>query len=518
MQLCPRCQHSLDPDGRCGQCGDTPVQREFIDSVDLTHDTQDGLRDDPLLVEPLLEESLVGRLVADKFLVLRLAGVGGVGQVFLARQQELDRPVALKLLHHHGAINSQNRARFHREARAASRLNHPNVAAVYDFGEWNGQLYIAMEYIEGESLYHTYLRDFPLEPGRLVGLMVQVCDALAAAHARGIVHRDLKPENIMIVREGQGRDDQGHETVKLVDFGLAILLGPGAEQRLTREGIISGTPAYMSPEQIKGAQMDARTDLYSLGVILYEQLSAQLPFSGETATELVVKHLYSDPEPPSAKNPAASIHPALEALALDALAKDPAARPPSAMDFRQRLLLAGEQIRTGQQDQPPLRKVDLGPGGRETRAGAMGIPRVSLPTPRETNSLLPWVLVLEPDGDQATDRAFETDSLIVTLRANDIRTSGPGTLADLLSHDEVLAYDAVVVDLRPDPAAALDHLAPHLEGVLAGVPVVAVGPADTIDVMSRALELGLASYVPSADVVRKLPRLLRRLIRRRLKG
>ena len=558
MPLCPHCRRTLNPDGNCRVCGGdraptvsrprppgavddahartmpsmdppgaddahartlpsmNPHDPDGLVSVDLEAEPP-PLADQPEGGERPADDPLLGRLVADKFLVQRLVGTGGVGRVYRAIQQGLQRPVALKLLHHSGAIDRQTRERFHREARAASRLNHPGVAAVYDFGQWEGELYIALEFIEGESLYDTFIRDFPLAPERLVGLMVQVCDALAAAHARGIVHRDLKPENIMVIR-----GPEGQEQVKVVDFGLAILVGPEAEQRLTREGIISGTPAYMSPEQVKGGEMDARTDLYSLGVILYEQLCAQLPFSAEVVTELVVKHLFADPEPPSAKNPRLQIHPALEALALEALAKDPGARPATAMDFRQRLLTAGEQIRAGQaHDLSPSRKATLGAGDREARAQAMGIPRASLSTPRETS--LPWVLVIEPGpagsnhagpyrGAAAPSEAMS--SLTVTLRANDIHASGPGTLDDLQARDEVPAYDAVVLDLGPDPSAVLDHLTPHLEqGTLASVPVVVVGPPD-MDVMSRALSLGLADYVPVTDIVRKLPKTLRRLRRR----
>ena len=521
MPLCPHCRQILEPDGGCPGCGVihdargelATVPADFVVPLQASIDIEGEPPAPDQLTIPLADlqqasDPLLGRLVADRFRVQQLVGTGGMGKVYKALQQGLERPVALKLLHNADSLEALTKKRFHREARAASRLNHPGVAAVYDFGEWEGQLYIAMEYIEGESLYQTYLRDFPLAPARLVSLLVQVCDALAAAHARGIVHRDLKPENIMVIQ-----DDDGQEQVKVVDFGLAILVGPEAEQRFTKEGIISGTPAYMSPEQVQGGEMDARTDLYSLGVILYEQLTAQLPFSGETATELVVKHLFSDPEPPSAKSPEAQIHPALDALVLDALAKDPEARPPSAMGFRLRLLSAGELIRTGQQgDLLSRRKAAPGAGGRETRAAAMGIPRVSLPTPRETGEVLPWVLVIEP----ATSKV---DSLTVTLRANQIRASGPGSLEDLLSRDETPAYDAVVVDLLPDAGGVLDHLAPHLDGgALSGVPLVVVGPADSFAVMSRALELGLADYVPATEVVRKLPRVLRRLWRRRLQG
>ena len=508
---CPICHQDQQPDEGCA-CGAATVSRSrpprdgTFSSLELEAEPLEPAATGEELFGFEEDDSLTGRLVANKFLVEGLVGSGGVGRVFRATQVELQRPVALKLLKS-GAISDDARARFQREARAASRLSHPGVAAVYDFGEWEGQLYIAMEFIEGESLFQAYLRDYPLAQDRVVDLLAQVCEALAAAHARGIVHRDLKPENIMLV------ENNGREHVKLVDFGLAIEVGPDAEQRLTQEGIVSGTPAYMSPEQIKGIELDARADLYALGVILYEQLCVQLPFHSETATDQVLMHLYDEPLPPSERSPEAGIHPAVESLVMDALSKDPAARPGTAMEFRRRLLEAAEQARTGE-DRGPRRKNALPPGGRFTRAHAVGLPgRPGVPTPQDTGQPQPWALVLGRRG------GGDSDAVMDALDAAGVRVSGPGTPEALLAAPVSPGYDGVVVDLRPDPGSALVELADQLEdGALAGVPVVALGPADSIESMTRALELGLADYVPAAELADKLPRVLRRLMRRRLKG
>ena len=451
------------------------------------------------------DDPLVGELVAGKFLVQGLVGAGGVGRVYRALQVDLGRLVALKLMHPEMSLEEHQKQRFHREARSASSINHPGAAAIHDFGEWQGQLYIAMELLHGESLYNVLLRDFPLPPERLVRILSQVCETLSVAHEQGIVHRDLKPENIMLVT---GPD--GQEQVKVVDFGLAILVGPDAEARLTREGLITGTPAYMSPEQVRGdTNIDFRSDLYALGVVLYEQLTACPPFSGETVTDLVVKHLFTDPEPPSRVNPRVTIHPAMEALALQALAKEPSERPASAAAFKETLQDALDQIQG--RVKLPSRKVAPGSGDRQARAGAAGLTRrgaQEASTPGKKTQ--PWVLVIDLGA-----AAAHQDSLVVALRANHVRASGPGSLDDLDTADEAPQYDALVVDLRPDPPALLELLGARLDGGrLAGLPVVVVGPADSFEVMSRCLELGLADYVPATEIMRKLPRALRRLMRR----
>jgi serine/threonine-protein kinase len=264
----------------------------------------------------------VGDRVAHFVLQERL-GRGGMGVVFRALDEKLGREVALKLLPAGFESSAERRERFAREARAAAAVSHPNIAAVHEIGEDAGRLYIAMELARGRSLRAL------LDEGRprlvdAVRIARHIAAGLAVAHARGIVHRDLKPENVAV---GQG------DEVKILDFGLAKLESRAPSdttstvQSVTETGQVLGTPAYMSPEQAAGRAVDARTDLYSLGVVLYEMCTGHRPFAGSSG-ELVAAILRDDPEPPSRRNPEVSAE--LDALVLELLAKEPGARPESA--------------------------------------------------------------------------------------------------------------------------------------------------------------------------------------------
>ena len=228
--------------------------------------------------------------------IVSLLGAGGMGEVFLAEDTRLHRKVALKVLLPEVAKDAERLARFVQEARAASALSHPNAAHIYEIGEVNGSHYLAMEYIEGETL-ESRLAGEPLPFAEIVSIGAQVADALDAAHARGIVHRDIKPANLMIGARGH---------VKVLDFGLAKILPPSpaptssgsqiATQFLTSGGVVLGTVAYMSPEQALGRDIDHRTDLFSLGVVLYRMAAGRLPFAGATSQETLARILQSQPE------------------------------------------------------------------------------------------------------------------------------------------------------------------------------------------------------------------------------
>jgi beta-lactam-binding protein with PASTA domain/predicted Ser/Thr protein kinase len=257
-------------------------------------------------------------LIDGRYKVLTRLGSGGMADVYCAEDQQLGRKVALKLLHRRFAEDAEFVERFRREASAAAGLQHPNVVGVYDRGEWDGTYYIAMEYLPGRSLKDVIRQEAPLDPLRAVDITVQILKAARFAHRRGIVHRDLKPHNVMV-------DDE--DRVKVTDFGIARA---GASD-MTETGSIMGTAQYLSPEQAQGHAVSQSSDLYAVGVILFELLTGHVPFDADSAVTIALKHVSEAPPAPSMFDP--SVPPALEAVVLWALEKDPAARPADADAF-----------------------------------------------------------------------------------------------------------------------------------------------------------------------------------------
>lgn len=267
---------------------------------------------------------LSGTEIDGRYTVERRLGQGGMGTVYVARQKVVDRQVALKVLRPELAGDPVLARRFLREARAVAALRNPHTVTLHDFGRTaDGRLFFTMELLHGQPLATLMAREGALPWARAVGLALQACESLREAHGLGILHRDLKPDNLFLVDDGSGNDH-----LKVLDFGLARSAEGG--ETLTRPGATYGTPAYMSPEQAAGKPLDARSDLYSLAVVLYEMLAGALPFESDTPLGFLVKHATEPPRDLKVCRPAMTLPPPLEALVMRTLAKAPGERPPSA--------------------------------------------------------------------------------------------------------------------------------------------------------------------------------------------
>ena len=289
-----------------------------------------------------------GTIIDGRYEVVARIGSGGMADVYLARDTLLGRKVAVKLLHHRFAEDQEFVERFRREASSAAGLSHPNVVAVFDRGEWDGTYYIAMEYLPGRSLKAVVREHGPLSPDDAIDIVVQILLAARFAHRRGIIHRDLKPHNVILDEEGRA---------KVTDFGIARA---GASD-MTLTGSIMGTAQYLSPEQAQGHAVSEASDVYAVGVVLYELLTGSVPFEGDSAVTIALKQVSDEPTPPSERNPA--VGPALNAVVMRALAKEPAARFASADEFIAALAQAREGVAPA-----------LTPNGAPTTPAALLVP------------------------------------------------------------------------------------------------------------------------------------------------
>ncbi|HEX8150968.1 MAG TPA: serine/threonine-protein kinase [Pyrinomonadaceae bacterium] len=326
MLQCPKCLRQFDAGETVCPADGTPLGAEA---------TVPGANPGPT-------DSLLGLVLDDKYRLDERLGVGGMGTVYRATHLLIERPVAVKVLNPRLVADDTAKERFRREARAAGRLQHTNAVAVTDFGETReGLVYLVMELLEGKPLREVLAREAPLDPARAVSLMLQISAAVEAAHEAGIIHRDLKPGNIFLVQ----RPDSPH-IVKVLDFGIAKIAADDGEfnvvDTLTGTGVMIGTPRYMSPEQCDGAQLTPASDVYSLGVILYEMLTGQAPFTDASPLALALKHSSESPRPP--RELVATVPPALEAVVLRALEKGAAERPADAGEFRRELFAVAERL------------------------------------------------------------------------------------------------------------------------------------------------------------------------------
>ncbi|HET7024248.1 MAG TPA: protein kinase [Gemmatimonadales bacterium] len=272
---------------------------------------------------------LIGQVIADRYHVTKKLGEGGMGAVYLAEHVKMGRKSAIKVMTGSMTNDPDAISRFNREANNASRINHPNVCAIYDFGETpDGIIYLAMEFIEGKSLSGLLKETGPLPLNRATAILRQTADGLEVAHELGIVHRDLKPDNIMIATQA------GKDLVKVVDFGIAKAVGgDDTGQKVTKTGLVVGTPEYMSPEQLSGDKLDGRSDIYSLALVYYRMITGALPFQAETSQETMIKRLTDDPMPLSQALPTGHFPAGLQPVMDRALARYPNDRYASAAQF-----------------------------------------------------------------------------------------------------------------------------------------------------------------------------------------
>ncbi len=279
------------------------------------------------------QDAMIGQLIGGRYRVTGVLGEGGMGIVYVGEQQmgSTVRKVAIKTLHQHLSKDPAVLARFHRECGTVAQLEHPNTIKFYDFGATaDGTLYIAMEFVSGKPLADV-LQEGPLSPDRVIKIMRQVCGALDEAHMQGIIHRDLKPENIVLTNRAGETD-----FVKVLDFGIAARTESAdaqKEAKLTQQGMVLGTPPYMSPEQFTGKALDARSDIYSLAVMAYEMLTGKLPFEADTPWQWATQHMTAQPIPFEVSAPATSIPEGMRRAILKGLSKDREQREASAREF-----------------------------------------------------------------------------------------------------------------------------------------------------------------------------------------
>ena len=381
---------------RCPKCG-----KEYSDSVRFCPTDGQGL--EPAGGQsslPSIEEveskkpktdPMIGRVIAGRYRMLEKLGQGGMGAVYKGQHIRMQRLTAIKILTSDLASNEEFIARFQREAEMASQIDHPNAVSIYDFGEAeDGLIYLAMEFVDGRPLSDIMKREGSLPLDRVVRITKQAAGALGAAHALGIIHRDFKPDNIMVC-DKPGRSDW----VDVVDFGIAKRAAADSQQPgLTQAGYVLGTPLYMSPEQVSGEDLDPRSDLYSLALVVYEMLSGDLPFDGATTQSKMVKRLLEPPRLISHIRPQLNLPPAVEDVILRALARAPNDRYSSTNEFAEALERAARREPITQPE-----RIATHPHQAQTTVPMSALH--SAPTPVANHDAPTWPAIAQPPGSPA---------------------------------------------------------------------------------------------------------------------
>lgn len=389
---------------------------------------------DGTALRPKGTDSLIGRVLAERYHILKRIGEGGMGRVYLGEHVKMNRQCAIKVMSPALVNDHESAARFAREASSAARIIHPNVAAVFDYGESEGLVYLVMEFVEGEPLARILAREAPLSVDRALDLGRQIADGLGAAHELGIVHRDLKPDNILVSRSRAGK-----VVAKVVDFGIAKAIKEGGGESLTRTGLVVGTPEFMSPEQLLGDPIDARSDLYALGCILHLMLTASPPFAAPTREQMIKRRLTEDAPHVQKMDP--GLPDSLDRIVARLLARNPNDRYGSAAEVRDALT-----------------------GTHARRHDAVATAQTLRPTPRSAPTL-----------------AFETAALAPTELTE--LTARPRRRAAMMALGGVVVIAAAFAvrngtgaSVSPPPAVAQRDTAAAAKPVEAAPPVVVPAP------------------------------------------
>ena len=413
---------------------------------------------DGTALRPKGADSLIGRVLADRYHILKRIGEGGMGRVYLGEHVKMNRQCAIKVMSPALVNDAESAARFAREASNAARIIHPNVAAVFDYGESDGLIYLVMEFVDGEPLARVLTREAPLALDRALDLASQIADGLGAAHELGIVHRDLKPDNILVTRTRTGR-----EIAKVVDFGIAKAIQEGVGEGLTHTGQVIGTPEFMSPEQLLGDPVDARSDLYALGCILYLMLTASPPFDAPTREQMIKRRLSEDAPHVHEIDPA--LPDSVARIVARLLARSPKERYGSAAEVKD--ALAGAHVR---------------------RAGVVRAPLESLPTLHSA----PTVAFLH--ATQATTEVTE------------IPESKPMRRTPIVIGGAAVATIAIALVLRGRPSPVDTE---RLDSITKDSVVAAAIAASHIDTVAPARDstAAVTAPVPMVDTARLNARL-----------
>lgn len=428
-------------------------------------------------------DPLIGQVIAGRFHITSVLGEGGMGVVYVGEQQmgTTVRKVAVKTLHQHLSSDTSVQARFNREVGTVAQLEHPNTIKVYDFGKTKeGILYIAMEFVAGKSLADILLQDGAFPPDRAVNIMRQICGALDEAHLQGIIHRDLKPDNIILTNRAGETD-----FVKVLDFGIAARTESAdaqKEQKLTQQGMVLGTPPYMSPEQFTGKSLDARSDVYSLGVMAYEMLTGTLPFDAETPWEWATQHMTAAPKPFEAVAPSASIPEGLRQAILRALHKERTQRQDSARKFFDelsggaRMTVEASPVAAGPVPALAYQPTAAMPATPQAAAGGVAYAATAL-QPQMQAPMAP------PAGVPATGPAV-VSPVIAAVPAAPARRSGgsnKGLILGLGGIGAVLVIAIVIVAIRSNKPDDVTPLTAPLGDPSSGMPAVVTGETPTIE-------------------------------------